>query len=145
MLTRPEAWTAAEVEHLFKRVRDDATASQIAKELNRGRSSVVGKCHRLGLRLGITRGKSPTLAKRQAPPPQPFKKPKPEYDLHQQIACRGVPLKQLGHGECKFAINDVPVPGRGEFLFCGNKTDPDHSFCEFHRRLCYQPREVAPC
>lgn len=151
MLTNTEAWTAAEVAHLIKRVNDDATASQIGAELGRGRSSIVGKCHRLGLRLGINRGKSPTLAKRQAPPPMTFRKPKPqaprEYDLHQQIACRGVPLVEIGVGQCKFPLNDVPLRGRlldGEFLFCGNPTeDMDRAYCDHHHRLCHTVREVA--
>jgi GcrA cell cycle regulator len=148
LLTNTEAWTADEVAHLIKRVHDDATASQIGAELGRSRNSIVGKCLRLGIRLGISRGKSPILARRQAPPVMEFRKPKRENAVNQQIACRGVPLVEVGFGQCKYPINDLPVAGHGEFLFCGNPTDPDHSYCTHHRRICRaieQPSGVSPC
>lgn len=66
------AWTDAAVETLKRLRAERKSASQIGVEMGVSRNTIIGKCHRLGLKLeGSPRTFAGALAKDSAPPSPP--------------------------------------------------------------------------
>lgn len=147
-------WSYWRVELLKKLWADGLSASQIGAALGVSRNSVIGKCHRLGLSLGVsTMHKSSSKTRKpRASRSAPFKAPKaepiapPMEPDWQQAALVGlefdaaIPRHQLKHiselGEfhCKFIIGEP-----SELTYCGGPIVDGYSWCIPHFRRCFQP------
>jgi GcrA cell cycle regulator len=123
---------------LREMVADDLTARAISRKIGRSVNAVVGRCLRLSLKLGENR---PSEKMRRNHPPKksaPEPEPKPLPKVRQTtFECRAVCLVDLKLNECRWPINDVPTIGDttrldGEYLFCGNPTEPGKSYCCEH-------------
>lgn len=141
------------------------SAAQIADELGLGisRNAVLGKVHRLRLKLALTR--SPNLKKR-APreqlrvDPMPTvavrskaksrtkagkcaKLPKlPRQALPKEPAIAVEPLHiafaDLAPSHCRWPLGDGP------FTFCGHRRLPDSSYCAHHEAIAWRDGAAKP-
>lgn len=153
------SWTDERVERLKALWSEGLSASQIAGELGGvTRNAVIGKVHRLGL---SGRAKPQPQAARPRPvrppamplrpvtvtavsgnlalmvqsivetAPQPVLLPEPEVASVERAT-----ILTLTEQMCKWPIGD---PGRGDFYFCGRRSDVGTPYCAHHARLAYQP------
>lgn len=113
---RKSGWPGQRVETLKKRKSRAKPASErIARPAPRPRIKVV----------------SPSILFEQAPS-KPL--PEPVFIPGERLTV-GRPIHMLGHGECRWPVNDAD---KGELaLFCGAKGAG--SWCLFHERLVYKP------
>jgi GcrA cell cycle regulator len=165
MPTNP--WNDEKTAALKQMVREGYSGGLIAARLGVSRSSVIGKVHRLGMQLGISRnglGKS-SAAKLRKPLVTPFnqrKTPKKirkvqfeKTDIPQQRAedIARKSFSELSEHDCRYPVNHVGDPGFG---FCALPKMPGSpSYCEHHHRICWvavpvrkrpahsEPRETA--
>jgi len=153
------AWTDERVEQLKKLWADGLSASQIAKQLGGvTRNAVIGKVHRLGLSGRATPSRP---ARRTAKPSRPR-----TTTASTAPAARSTPrtspssaapaptpapvepavlpsgdyatVLTLRDSMCKWPIGD---PASSNFRFCGRKTGGDHTYCEAHANMAYQPSQ----
>ena len=75
---------------------------------------------------------SGTFARAPKPIPKPIPKPVPMGDLVASVS-RNVKLMDLEAYDCRWAHGERP------FLFCGRRTSPGSSWCEYHARLVFVP------
>lgn len=134
------AWTDERVEQLKKLWSEGLSASQIAKQLGGvTRNAVIGKVHRLGLSGRATPSRP---ARRTVKPARP-------RTTTATTAPASVEPAVLPSGEfatvltlrdsmCKWPIGD---PASSSFRFCGRKTGADHTYCEAHADMAYQPSQ----
>ena len=152
------AWTDERVEQLKKLWSEGLSASQIAKQLGGvTRNAVIGKVHRLGLSGRATPSRP---ARRTVKPARPrtttattapaARAPRPSPSAP-SAAPTPAPVEPavLPSGEfatvltlrdsmCKWPIGD---PASSSFRFCGRKTGADHTYCEAHADMAYQPSQ----
>jgi hypothetical protein len=73
-------WTEARHEELVALARSGASASQIAEKIGGTRNSIIGRCHRAGIKLGVGR-----------PAPEPKAKPSAQAEAYAQARARTSP------------------------------------------------------
>jgi GcrA cell cycle regulator len=153
----PHDWTEARVKELKRLFDEGVSFSHIASQLALTCSSVIGKCHRLGLRRGppvtarlrslaaksshIRRPRSDSTKNKTfnrivAPKFSSEPLPSPaESDL-------AIPRRRrknifnLGPRDCKFPVGD---PGTPSFFFCGVRKLDLLPYCAEHARRCFVP------
>lgn len=139
-------WTPEQDARLKALLIDRMSASQIGAKLGVSRNAVVGRVHRnkelAAIGFARSSGKqgrksvntkprriavvSPSILFDHAPS---IPLPEPEY-VHGERLTVGRPIHMLGHGECRWPVNDAD---KGELhLFCG--APADGPWCECHRR-----------
>lgn len=147
MPTNP--WNDEKTAALKQMVREGYSGGLIAARLGVSRSSVIGKVHRLGMQLGISRnglGKS-SAAKLRKPLVTPFnqrKKPKvsrkPVFEkapIPQQRAedIARKSFSELSENDCRYPVGHV---GDSGFGFCGLEKMPGSSaYCQHHHQICW--------
>ena len=143
------AWPPAAVAILRQMWADGEAASSIAERLGRGmtRSAVLGKVHRLGLSESRTRIAGPKIsaaerkrryrAKKRAEAPKPVFAPRPTpAPVPEAIEPRRLSFAELEPRDCRYPYGDGP-----EFSFCGLRRWENSSYCGYHARLVYKPRD----
>jgi len=161
-------WTEERVEKLKALFQTGISCSAMAEELggfahtaDNGRSAVIGKLHRLGLKrsaeLRMTSGNGLTKAdrkknKNKSWPTKP-KPVKPTSPLAKVFAAEPfvegpelvIPpaerkgLVDLEGQDCHWPIGD---PKDAAFHFCGRRAAAGLPYCEHHARRAYRPPEV---
>lgn len=158
-------WTEARTEYAKTRWLDGASAGTIALELNRQpgapyctRNSVVGKMHRMGLKVATGTRPSPprpTMRNRTvqvaaiaAPIPVPARSDSPPpsspppYDLPETEEAASIPrgqrctLLDLTDAKCHWPVG---APGEPNFFFCGGTAAEGTPYCGYHCSVAYQP------
>jgi hypothetical protein len=163
-------WSVGEVTDLFQMIDDGFTASQVSKMLSekyntgRTRNAVLGYAHRHGKPFSSKRTKRPSRVVRMS-------KEEINYNRRMRVEKRRVELRTL-HPNKHFISRPQPVrvaprpmPNEHESLYvrfeditsrqchfigaadtyCGHDVfegPSTSSYCEFHYRLCYRPRQV---
>lgn len=146
-------WTSEDTERLIALVKSGYSGGAIAEKLGITRSSVIGKAHRLGLKIGNSRnGLSNKLAAKLRKPHQtPFNKrrdikviSKPVYEKApvppqsiEDVARLTFPELEAHH--CRFPVGHPKEPGFG---FCGLERAPGRPYCESHAARCFTPVPV---
>jgi hypothetical protein len=121
-------WTEHRVNELKRLVADGLSASQISAAFGDGctKNAVIGKCHRIGLRLSDNNGRPLVPVPRQ---------PRPRAQVPLQpidISWPPQPLTARGNG-CAF-----PVSGHGaDTLYCAGPTSGER-YCARHRAVMYE-------
>ncbi len=153
-------WTDERVTKLKKLARGGLSASQISRALGFcSRNAVIGKLSRLGEALGVGRG-----AKAAAPKPERVKKvfapakrrgrppaarialfaPEPTEPIV-PIEAPGdlrLPLVELRACQCHWPTARDQESER--WLFCGSVTEPERSYCAYHRQIGTVPKALRP-
>ncbi len=138
-------WTETRIEQLRTMWLDEGlSASQIGARLGTTRNSVIGKVHRLGLRLRpaevrkrkteVLFGSSPWLA--AIKPPRRL----PETIVSHSERCNLEDLEAFDL-RCRYPHGDGPP-----YQFCGQTRIPGSSYCLAHLQACYTqppPRAAA--
>lgn len=152
-------WTDEDDEKLKAMAKSGLSASAIAKELShdkikRSRSSVLGRCHRIGVKIGATDGDAQEtkrtvtkkkIAKKTAAPkaiPAPKLKPIPQFKADnkyksyraafQANGAKTVSFDELNSCHCRWPI-DGP---NGEIRYCG-KPKEHESYCRHHAEIAF--------
>jgi GcrA cell cycle regulator len=134
-------WTVdARIERLTKMWNDGVTAADISKRLGPGctKNAVVGKVHRLGLKLRA----SPIRRRGKAEEPTGVPEHLRHTPLGREMRRKGfvpgtVTLNQLELSDCRYPTNEA---AHGEaHLFCGLPALPGKPYCETHAARCYVP------
>ena len=105
-----EEWTPTRISILIALWNEGLATSVIGEKLGVTKNAVVGKVHRLG------------LPKRGSPIRQ---KPKP---------AKVISLEELRPGMCSWPDGE---PGKKDFRFCGDPTEPDRPYCAHHCERAY--------
>lgn len=158
-------WTRERIEALEALVKDGLSASQIAAEIGcPSRNAVIGKAHRLGLKIGASRAATPRrpVSVRKPKPaklksavpaaPLPVVEPPPRPTLAEAlevVALANAHADALP-GSRMLTLLDLPVLGacrwpygdpRSEgFRFCGAECSPAMVYCPTHRKVGSTPR-----
>jgi hypothetical protein len=138
-----------------------ATGSEIANQIGKTRSAVLGKLNRLrtkgfvGYKVSMQRIESQKIKLGTKPPPKPKKEPlakKPFVFSRSAARKREEPIfieptpskegdpvifMQLEQWMCRYVVSGERA---SEFKFCGQKAVKKR-FCEQHHKLCYIPYE----
>lgn len=153
-------WTEAEDARLRQLVDDGLSAGLICGQMGRSRNSVMGRVHRLGIRL---KGND-TLGRRErraaAPSPRPVRRApiavlgaerhqetvEPAKLIQPPLAEFGeVLFLEAGARRCRYPASEVsPVEA---FMVCGERTLDGSSYCPHHYRITRAPtpaRREAP-
>lgn len=131
-------WTAEAIVDLTRMWADGMSGGQIAKELGTGRSSVMGKIHRLKLGAPPTKAPKPKPERKTryyAPPTQPDTTPEP-VDPPIPFDGKGVTFIELTDATCRFPMGD---PQDAAFRFCGRPPRSGSPYCRECHGLAYQP------
>lgn len=148
-------WTESAVAELRQMVAAKMTAAKIGAHFGITRNAVIGKAHRMKLRLlggngfiksvsGKSRPHRPRRAAQQAN--KPMVSPTFVADTVEPVLDMtgyhtvGRPLMALSTNQCHYAVNDAPRGG--EHLFCA--APATRSWCDNHRRIVYRPPPVPP-
>lgn len=168
------AWTEEMDATLKREAAAGLSASQIAAVIGGiTRNAVVGRAHRRGIKLGISRGKA-APASRAAPKPKPALKvpqtrpsriafatlqvaerpvereplpPKlPPKPKPAEIISIGITIDKLGLRTCRAPIWGNVTPPTNEALYCGAETVPGRPYCAGHRFVFVErtPGRTAP-
>lgn len=151
-------WSDDEVETLKKLWGEGVPSGTIAKQLNKTRSSVMGKVNRIGLmhdaqhnaislpnnppdntkfqprRPLVQQATTPNvrwnyLKKRPAPLPR-------HQVLYLDDTQPGISILKIGFGQCRYPLTD---PRDENFRFCGEPVAHEtKSYCEAHCKRVYQ-------
>jgi GcrA cell cycle regulator len=143
-----EGWTEENVIILRELIKDGASATEAGIRLGCSRNAAMGKACRLGLVFSSeVRGRPVTRGHAQPKASKKQQKPKPEkVAIREIIAVEVAPepkylrLVQLTDRTCKWPVGD---PMEESFGFCGNEASFEVSYCPFHSRLAYQPRQSS--
>lgn len=95
-----QRWTTERTERLRSLVAQGASAAVIASEIGMTRNAVIGKCHRMGLKLKASSGRpkegKPYVRKRAAPRPRPPRTTRyPTHSRAQRLVARKKTLAEL--------------------------------------------------
>ena len=148
-------WTESAVAELRQMVAAKMTAAKIGAHFGITRNAVIGKAHRMKLRLlggngfiksvsGKPRLHRPRRVAQQAKSPMvsPTFVAEPVEPVLDMTGYHtvGRPLMALSTNQCHYAVNDAPRGG--EHLFCA--APATRSWCDNHRRIVYRPPPVPP-
>jgi len=133
------AWTDEVIKELKRLVAKKLSAQQIATKLDCGasRNAVIGKAHRLGLKLA-PQAKRPRRAVLPAAPEATQQPAAPAGETPDEIPphAPGLPcrLADLALGMCRYPYGDRPP-----YTFCGQRVWAEgSSWCAEHARIVYQ-------
>jgi GcrA cell cycle regulator len=142
-------WTLEETKALKKLVEQKMTALEIARNLGRSRNAIMGRIHRLKLKLHGAVGPKGQGRKRKPKPERnipyiPKKEPvvrsidDPKPIIVVEIpkpvfTGKGVAFLQLTPRTCKYTLHGERYE---DYIFCGEPTYKK-SFCKHHHGLCY--------
>jgi len=147
-------WSALEDEIMARMAGQGKSGSEIGEALGRPRNSVIGRCHRQGIKL---RGKKcenkggrprkaiaqpiPLVAqiKPLAQPSAPIAVPQPRPPA-QPEAPRMITLMHLTRSSCRWPFGD---PKKPDFRYCGLSQHGDSPYCEAHQALAYNRARAA--
>lgn len=149
-------WTDERVEELKRLLRQGLSASAIAERLGgMTRNAVIGKAHRMGLKLhnhpagerrinarkARKKSHKKQCAKIFTPPPymtmpvEPLPHgPEPNVPFKER---RGI--LDLEDSQCRWPIGDPKEP---DFHFCNGKRVHGFAYCAHHSRRAYKPIEI---
>ena len=151
---RTNRWSTDQEERLRALVLDGLSSTRIGVEIGLTRNAVIGKAHRLGLRLlgGFGRQPGPqkprksrarkpkvTTAVILAPPPDGGidLAAKPKVTTAVILAPppgEGVDILALAAGVCRWPQDTIEG-----VRYCGGETYPRHVYCPAHHRLAFSP------
>ena len=145
IVSRP--WSALEDEIMARMAASGKSGSEIGEALGRPRNSVIGRCHRQGIKLrgkkcenkGGRPRKAITQPKPSAQPSAPVAVPQPR-PLEQPESPRMITLMQLTRSSCRWPFND---PKKPDFRYCGLSQHGDSPYCEAHQALAYNRARAA--
>ena len=141
-------------------IAERLSASEIAAALasegfpTRTRNAILGRAHRLGLRLDtseahVKRGAEPKKKARFAPAalkPAPAPEPTPETDLlvSPPPDRPGIAFLAVREGQCRFPLwaHDAR-PAADKLFVCGEPVKPGQSYCPACYAQAYQARPLA--
>ena len=153
-MTAPKfTWTDETVDRLRLLASTGIPASAIAVELCApSRNAVIGKCHRLRIKLGVKHDPAPArppVERRASPKPIPALRPIETTRALRQprvvVCCEAVAvpsdvvpatavtLADVRAGDCRWPYNEG-----ADFVFCGAPVRPGSSWCECHRAIGYR-------
>lgn len=152
MTVSPLTWSSERVAQLKRCFDAGLTCSQIAREIGVTRNAVIGKMSRMGLSrpremladqfqrtAKLARPKRPRgwkrlaiLAQRKVLMAAFPDVCADDIPIHNG---RGCTLLELGHGRCRWPINE---PGTEDFCYCGNEAFEGLPYCPGHARLAYR-------
>ena len=155
-------------EELRKLAAEGRSASDIARVLDRKRNSVIGRCHKAGIKLGKPdKGKAierpaesgsghPLIApavtadhrrgKQFVPRPTPVERQalrrpvKEELFLLSTASPAAVSISEARKGQCRFPLGD---PGTDSFRFCGCKSVRG-DYCGEHAKIVFDGPPPKP-
>ena len=124
-----EYWTEQEDDWLRRMVAEGMTAAKIGNSMSRSVSSIVGRCHRLDVRLGEGRSSNNGITSASVTLPVaklPF--------TPTEFECKriGMADPSFTARSCKWPVNHAEDPR--DHLFCGNATGEGVSYCRAHLR-----------
>ena len=146
---RETIWTAEKVKMLEALLKEKLSARQISERLGVSRNAVIGKAHRLNMKLR-PRPEASAARRRQKPsaptvlrtsktmwrdglpviPVEPFLRP--DGQLHDTLS--------IGAKQCKWVVEGHGKNAR----YCGQGSAPERSWCEYHMiKLHEQQRQKA--
>lgn len=139
----PPPWTP-EMDARLRVLVMTKSASAIGKLMGKTRNSIIGRAHRLGLKLSPTavKARRSESGKRNRPkPPRPAVAPAPQVvaiPIEQLKAA--VSVEDIGSRQCRWT-GDLPALIRLDTpLYCGAPTAEGQSWCPTHRARVFQPR-----
>jgi len=141
-------WTDSWVDRLRALIDKGKSGQQIADILTYEfrvkftRNGVIGKTHRLGIRVKSVPGPRPHP--RHKPKPKPPRAPRSRRSLPPTVIeptpvlldCRGLTLMELKGGLCAWPVADAPV------RYCGLPCVG--SYCPGHSAIAYERRPKVP-
>jgi GcrA cell cycle regulator len=137
-------WPDIEVDLLRKLFAEGLSGGQIAAQIPRSRNSIIGKLHRLGLKLSPKASTGRPIGLRlkrkrsgknyrNAPWKRPIIEQTALTDLLPEPPANPVTLLQLTDATCRW-----PCSGEGaDTLFCGAVPAGDKPYCKFHCMRAY--------
>lgn len=144
---RETIWTAEKVKMLEALLKEKLSARQISERLGVSRNAVIGKAHRLNMKLRprpeasaarrVVRQKpsapvglrtSKTMWRDGLPviPVEPFLRP--DGQLHDTLS--------IGAKQCKWVVEGHGKNAR----YCGQGSAPERSWCEYHMIKLHVPK-----
>ena len=118
-------WTDALVTKLRELLAGDPmSASEIAASLGVPRSAVVGKVHRLGLKMPRDKKQAAAAMRRPESRRSRYYEGSTPRPANAPVEFLGITLMELKDGQCKF-----PRGENAPFLFCGRPQQPGSSYC----------------
>ena len=123
-------WSTDREDRLRALVLDGLTAAMIGAEIGLSRGAVIGKAHRLGLRLLGGLGRQPGPQK-----PRKSRARKPKVTTAVILAPppdEGVDILALAAGVCRWPQDTIEG-----VRYCGGETYPRHVYCPAHHRLAF--------
>lgn len=144
-------WTDARIERMTVLWHEGKSATEIAIIIGGlSRNAVVGKLNRLGLKRAVKNrpaasigrprpGKSPKdVCETEKPRPAAVETPRPVVSSVIKPEPLNFSLFDLAQNDCRF-----PVSGeKAGTLFCGHNVAQGSTYCTYHARVAYIPREV---
>jgi len=129
------SWTPERIEKLQKLWEQGLSASQIADDLGEGvsRNAVIGKAHRLGLKVRPSPVKTEAAPKKA--PAAPTAAPTPRKPKAPPAKSARVTLLDLNDRVCKWPHGH---PSDDDFHFCGKPVQPGFPYCGEHCAVAYQ-------
>jgi GcrA cell cycle regulator len=140
------AWTPDTEQRLRDLAATDISARQIADEMGAtSRNAIIGKAHRLGVKIRGSARRSAALPKPVACPVERRAAPKRPQEARKMMVvpspvpppvCDPVRLVDIRAHQCRWPLGD---PKEEAFRFCG--APAERSFCPHHHALAYRPVE----
>lgn len=141
-MKRTDYWPPEREQKLVELAPSAQQINDLAVALDVSRNAVIGKLARMrqhGVAIETNFRYVPRVGKRGAEPKPMPQMPKPRRGLPPPEPARADPtvfsmrrltLMQLGPWTCRWPLGDAQP-----YLFCGNPTDPDRSYCPVHHRI----------
>lgn len=111
-------WTEDKIKKLKKMWQVGKPTAEIAKTLGMSKNSIIGKVHRLNLKVR----------------PSPIKVEKIKVKKTPQKVIEKVGLMDLKLNTCRWPIGD---PKDEDFCFCGKQTVTGKPYCQLHCQEAY--------
>lgn len=136
-----KVYTDAERDLIALRLSEACSASVIGAEIGVSRNAIIGlvsrdaRLRQIGFQSPQARHRTKIRATSKPRAPRAVRQP----SIPTIVAVPtflDLPMSELRHGQCKFAVNDAP-PGETH-LFCGSDTGGG-SWCPYHQSVVYKP------
>lgn len=135
------AWGDSEIKLAANMWRTGYSARDIGAALGKTRNAVLGQFHRMGMTKPVWSRMSDTMlahrlkGRRIAMKKAAKMKPAAPAGVEPFLK----PLCELKSGECRYPYGGTVHPS--EMLFCGVAHTEPGSYCPYHAKLCFQPRQ----